>query len=207
MPDPQAALEQAINAPVEAPPVAPTPAAPAPEAGGAALPEELIQMPVMQALISGQPGAVSDDMETGKNTPFGQAIAQHGQSMQDAGFAFYRSNDGSLGVVFNQLHINPQDILDADNNGTLLQIAPPVSQVEGALLADPQSNPALGGGQVPPAAALASGGGQTPQGGIPPAQNKTLEAARRRNIQPEGPTDQPRPGAGKILNSILKPVI
>jgi hypothetical protein len=205
MPDPQAALEQAINAPVEAPPAAPEPAAPA--AGGASLPDELLQMPVMQALISGQPGAVSDDMETGKNTPFGQAIAQHGQSMQDAGFAFYRSNDGSLGVVFNQLHVNPQDILDADNNGTLLEIAPPVAQVESALLSDPQSNPVMGQGQVPPSAALASGGGQPAQGGVPPAQNKTLETARRKNIQPQGPTDQPRPGAGKILNSILKPVV
>jgi hypothetical protein len=217
MPNPQQAIEQAVNAPVQAPPVAPAPApetgaAPAPPApdaggGGATLPDELIQMPIMQALVSGQPGAVSDSIETGLDTPFGQAIAQFGPQMQDAGFGFYRSNDGALGVVFNRLHVNGQDVVDADNNGTLLEIAPPVSQVEGGLLSDPQSNPALGEAQVPSGPAMAGGAGQPAQGGVPPAQNQNLDAARRKNIQPQGPTDQPRPGAGKILNSILKPVI
>lgn len=191
-----------------------TPApAPAPAAqGGASLPEELLQLPVMQALMAGQPGAVSDNVEQAQNTEFGLAVSKFGKEMQKAGFGFYLANDGQLGVIFNQLYVNPEDILAADNAGTIQELAPPVAQVEQGILSDPGANPVLGDVAPPGAAApvRATGGSSGGAAAVPAASgpgNAALAAKRRQNVQTKGPTDSARPAAGKILNDILKPVV
>jgi hypothetical protein len=116
-----------------APVQSPTPEAQVPAGGGqSALPDEVIQQPVMQALMSGSPPAVSANIEAAQQTEFGQMVSQFGQQMQGAGLGFYRSQGGDLGVVFNQLFLPPEEIVKADEEGRLMEIAPPLEQVEQA---------------------------------------------------------------------------
>lgn len=185
--------------------------APAPEQapGASNLPEELVQNPVIQAVMAGSPAGVSGDIKSAQSSEFGQIIAKHSGALQEAGMRFYRSQDGKLGVMFNALKIPPEDIQAADQGGQLQQVAPPFESVEQALLSDPGSNPVLASDdpsgaaiQGPRAALPMPGRGQS--GG---ATGRQLAGDRRRNLETGSPTSGPRPGAGRILNEILKPVI
>lgn len=60
---------------------------------------------------------------------------------------------------------------------------------------------APGGPVAPPALASAQGGG------VPAAVQRNLERARLAAMAPGAPTSGPSPGAGRLLNSILRPVI
>lgn len=192
-----------------APAVEPAPVeSPAP-AGGTELPDELLQEPVMQALMAGSPPAASANIKTAAESALGQLIGQHSQSLQQAGFGFYRSQDGNLGVLFNQLRINPQEIVQADQQGRLLDVAPPIEQVEQAILSSGDQNPALlaegpTGAATPP---VPQGGAPT---GVPAAGGRVAQALfneRKQNLNPGSPTSGPRPGAGRVLNAILSPVV
>lgn len=207
--------------PRAATPVAPAPAAPptaeaqitpepeSTQAGG--LPDELIAHPVMQALMAGQPPAVSGDIKAAGGTELGQLVGKYGKDLMGAGFGFYRSQDGNLGVVFNQLFLPPEELQRADQAGNLTSVAPPFDAVEQAMLSDPQNNPVLTA-QTPSAPPIAAPGGGAPPpqaGGAPPAGKvqRTLASARRSALETGKPTSGPRPGAGRIINSILKPVV
>jgi hypothetical protein len=164
----------------------------------------------MQALMAGSPPAASTNLKTAAESPLGQLVAQNVDPLKRAGFGFYRSQDGELGVMFNQLKINPEEIVQADQQGNLLQIAPPIEQVEQAVLADPAANPVLSGtdpsgAAMPPApgggpsalevAALGAGGGGAPTGPTPT------------QAQLGSPTSGPKPGAGRVTNTLLKQVV
>jgi hypothetical protein len=162
----------------------------------------------MQALVAGSPPAVSANVEAAQQTEFGQLVTQHGPQMQQAGFGFYRSQDGNLGVVFNQLHIPGEEIQKADQAGNLTQVAPPLEVVEQAILGDPSANPVLSSQGVPNAPAVATPSGATPPAGAPPtATPSRVTTQRKQNLTAGSPTSGPRPGAGRILNEILKPVV
>jgi hypothetical protein len=207
-------IQQAALGPAPAPAPAPVEAPPGDQAG--ALPDDLIQQPVMQALMAGTPPATSTPLKTAAESPLGQIIAKNVEPLKKAGFGFYRSQDGALGVMFNQLKINPQEIIQADQQGNLLQVAPPVEQVEQAVLSDPAANPALtaqppggaaqppipgGGGGAPPAAA--AGGVPGPSGSI----EQQLFTARKQGTQLGSPTSGPKPGAGRVANTLLRNVV
>lgn len=162
----------------------------------------------MQALMAGSPPGVSANIEAAQQTDFGKAIAQFGPQMQQAGFGFYRSKSGDLGVVFNQLFLPPEEIIKADQAGTLTEIAPPLEQVEQAILTgDPNANPVLNA-QTPSAPPVAQAGGAATTA-MPPAGNtpSRVTTQRKQNLTAGSPTSGPRPGAGRILNEILKPVV
>jgi hypothetical protein len=194
----------------QAPTPSPSPEAQVPAEGGSqgSLPDELLQQPVMQALMAGSPPAVSANIEAAQQTEFGQAVAQYGQQMQRAGFGFYRAKSGDLGVVFNQLFLPPEELLKADEAGTLTELAPPLEQVEQAMLTgDPNANPVLNA-QTPGAPPVAQpGGGAAPVAGPPRPTPSRVTTQRKQNLEAGSPTSGPRPGAGRVLNAIMKPVV
>lgn len=179
----------------------------------AGLPDELLQIPAIQAITAGQPPAVSAQIKALEKTPEGQVLKKYAEPMMKAGFGFYRSLGGDLGVIFNQLYINPEQLKQADKVGQLSQVAPPWDQVSAAIASSGQNNPVLTS-QGPPEVAAAPPPVEPPQvaTGVmpsPPAASaqKVSANARAKNVQPGGPLAGAKPGAGRILNNILKPVI
>ena len=167
--------------------------------------DELLQIPAVQALFAGSPAAFSTPLKEFDNRPEAKVLGDHKDQLMKAGIGFYRSLGGDLGVLFNQLHIAGQDIQEADKQGRLLEVAPPFDQVTEQIMGSGEAHPSLNA-QVP-------GGAKTPAPqAIPPSpapasvQNKQA-TARLKNVQPGSPTSGPAPGAGRILNNILKPVV
>ncbi len=210
--------------PSAVPPAAPTPP-PAPSTPAAAqtsaseapaLPPALLKIPAMQALVAGVPPAVSTPIKEFGKREEAKEIVQNKDILTQAGFGFYRSLSGQIGVIFNQLYIHPDDIIAADKAGQLSQIAPPFDEVNHAVSKSGDKHPALGRTSVPqgPAtptmraapqlgATLAPGSVPPP----PPSVQKGLARARLQALNPGAPTSGPSPGAGRLLNQILKPVI
>lgn len=189
------------------------------------LPHELIKMPVMQALIAGSPPAVSDDIREKNTRAEADVFREHKALLQRAGFGFYRSLSGKLGVIYNSLHIHPEDILAADKAGKLPLIAPPFDVVNHAVSKSGATNPVLSRSAVPGGPALPSpkappgvsatmapgASGPSPAmlrpAGLPAGAQRSLAKARLAQMAPGSPTSGPEPGAGRLLNQILKPVV
>jgi hypothetical protein len=181
------------------------PSSDAPKAPEGGFSDDLLKIPAMQALFAGQPAALSTSLKDFAKRPEAKVIQSHKDELQKAGIGLYRSLAGDLGVLFNQLHIAGQDIVAADKAGRLLEVAPPFDQVNSAVASSGEANPVMNAA--------------VPQGpktaGIPPipaspapasVQNKTA-TARIKSLSPGSPTSGAAPGAGRILNSIMKPVV
>lgn len=196
-----------------APEEAPAEAAPAPEAS---LPDEVLQIPAIQGLITGEPAAVSAPLKEFSKRGEAEVIAKNSQSLMKAGMGFYRSLDGQIGVVFNQMYLPGETLKQADQAGKLLEVAPPFDTVNEALGKTGLAHPALASGG-PPAGPAVSGPPETPQAAqapmqagaapLPASAQRKLMSARVTNMQQGSPTSGPSPGAGRLLNSILKPVV
>lgn len=204
--------------PTQAPPTSPTPQSSTPEAPPK-FPSVLAKMPTMQALMAGDPPAVSFTRSFDKRDE-AKLLVQHKNILARAGFGFYKSLSGQIGVLFNQLHIHPQDLQAADKSGKLLQIAPPWDVVDRAISKAGIHNPVLKSTGVPNAfaaprlqpppqasAALPPGVMPSPIKQAPAGVQRGLMRARLQSVQPGAPTSGPEPGAGRILNQILKPVV
>lgn len=188
--------------------------APAPE-GGVDLPDDLLQIPAMQAVVAGAPAAFSANLETFSKMPESKIIAANKDGMMKAGLGLYRSLDGTQGVIFNQLFLSPDEIKAADQAGSLLEVAPPFDQLNAQVASSGTANPVLaegprpsgfksGAGAAPAAAPAAPVGEIKPPGA---GVQKSLASARSKNLQLGAPTSGPEPGGGRLLASILKPVI
>jgi len=204
-------------APAAAPAVEPmdnaTPPAPAVEPTGGqegGLPDEVLQIPAFQGLMTGQPPALSAAIQDFNKRPEGQLIAQNKDTLMQAGIGFYRALDGKTGVIFNHLYLKPEDLQAADKAGQLASIAPPFDDVNQAVLASGMDNPVLNAGPVPGGPAEVapsppqSGSPIPPSGGLPAPAQSRLTTARLKNLQPGSPSSGARPGAGRLLTSILK---
>jgi hypothetical protein len=188
------------------------------------LPASLTKVPAIQGLLAGAPPAVSARIKQFEGTQVGKDIVANKDALLAAGFAFYKSRHGDLAVLYNRFHIHGSDIQSADKAGKLQILAPPFEQVDHALAKAGKNHPLLKNPQVPqgfasptPQAAPQDGsaaaqGNQEPQaapasGGASAALAKRLQAARLTAVTPGAPTSGPAPGAGRLLNSILKPVV
>lgn len=184
-----------------------------------ALPPALLKMPAMQALVAGSPAAVSDNIKDFSKRGEAKLFVEHKDALAKAGFGFYRSLSGDIGVVFNMLHLHPQDLIAADKAGQLKTLAPDFDVVDHAVSKSGHNNPVLSRQSVPngPAAPRAvmppqmnSGGAMppAPAASAPPAsaQRKALQA-RISSLNPGAPTSGPAPGQGRLLASIMKPVV
>lgn len=175
------------------------------------LPDEVLQIPSIQAILAGAPPAVSFNVKAAEKTAEAKLIAKNKQPLQESGVGFYRSIAGDTGVMFNSLKISGEDIKAADAAGKLLEIAPPADKVSADILASGTNHPALSAGAPAsaPAAQTASvppQSAQMPQTATAPANRQKL-MAQLKNLQTGAPTSGPNPGAGRLLASILKPVI
>ena len=204
--------------PLAAAPQAPAPAAPVqppPEEEPASLPPALLEVPALQAVIAGAPPAVSMKIEGSEDRDEVKLLSENKDALLQAGFDFYRSFDGKTGVMFNTLQIHLQDLQAADRQGKLKKIAPdfdlvnhevskmgakhPINAMQGA-----PTGPATPTGSAPPQAAT----GNLPL--MPPPSAgvaKKFAAARIANMNPGAPTSGPEPGAGRLLNSVIKGVV
>lgn len=224
-------VEAAPDAPAAAPQVQPQ--NPPPADGGAAqnapdstqgVPPELMKIPAVQGLLAGTPAAVSANLKAFKGRDEEAAIVKNKDWMLDAGFGFYKSLSGHLGVVYNSMHIHPADLQAADKAGKLGVVAPdfdkvnhelgkagvshPIFQARGRqpqapakphpnVMAPPQMGSGLGAALTPSPAA------GKPTGPLASIQRQTA-GARLKNLQPGAPTSGPSPGSGRLLNSLLK---
>lgn len=203
--------------PKDTAPTLPDAQSPAPEApaGGADLPDDVLKVPAMQAIMAGQPGAFSAVLETFDSTPEAKNLVKHKDALMEAGFGLYRSLDGSKGAVFNQLFVSPQQIQEADQAGQLESIAPPFDELNAAVASSGAANPVLAEGERPTGFATGSGAAGGAQPALPTAMpappsssvQRTLASKRAANLAPGAPASGPKPGSGRILNSILKPVV
>lgn len=190
------------------PAVVPTDEAPAPESS---LPDEVLQIPSLQAIFAGVPPAVSFNVKAAEKSPEAKIIGANKQGLQEAGVGFYRSLAGDVGVLFNSLKISGDDIKAADAAGKLLEVAPDASKVSADILASGSNHPALSQGAPPSGPAAPTGApppqsAQMPMTATAPASRAKL-MAQLKQLQPQAPTQGPNPGAGRLLASILRPVI
>jgi hypothetical protein len=157
------------------------------------LPADLLDNSLIFSVAKGNPGAVSAPKKS--KDPVVQSVIKHAEPLVAAGFGIYESIDKKNDVLFNTKTLDVGDLQEADQQGRLLEIAPPFDAVGGAQPATAGAAPPSGA--LPPAPAAPE---SQPASSV---QNK-LASARTKNLQPAGPTGGPAPGAGQILNSILK---
>jgi len=194
----------------------------APQAKGTtapALSDELLQIPALQAVFAGQPAAVSASLKDFQARPEGKLIAEHKDELMKAGMGLYRSLNGDLGVIFNLLHIHPEQLKAADKAGQLLQVAPSFDDVNAQVASSGADHPVLKAQGVPngPAAAplasppqATSGMVAPPSTSVAPAASgaqRLAESAKIKALTTDKPTAGSRAGAGALLRSILKPVV
>lgn len=178
-----------------------------PAEGGVDLPDDLLQIPAMQAVVAGSPGAFSAVLSQFEKRPEAKIILANKDNLMQAGFGLYRSLDGQTGVVFNQLFLSPDEVKMADQQGQLQIIAPPFDQLNMEVASAGMDNPVLAEGARPEGFAA---GAAAPSAGPPPmaaSAQKSVATKRANNLQPGSPTSGPVPGEGRLLNNILKPVI
>lgn len=204
MPETPIVEARAAAGPVE-PPAEPT--------GGVELPDELIQIPAMQAITAGQPAAFSALLTDFEKLPEAKTIASNRDNLTRAGFGLYRSVDGAQGVIFNQLFVSPDEIKAADAAGTLLELAPPFAELNAAIGSSGSENPVLVEGERPQGFKVGGGAPapvapttETPAPMASSAQ-KTLANKRAANMQPAPPTAGAGAGQGNLLRSIMKPIL
>lgn len=219
-------IEPKNEAPEINPEAAPESAEQAPEQpqGAPKLPDKLIHIPAIQGLIAGAPPAISANIKDFSKHEYGKLIAENKDLLTQAGLQFYRSLNGEIGVLFNAFHIAPQDIQAADKAGKLHLIAPSFNVVNHAISKAGLGNPTLKKGagptggfktptlQAPPQAAgtpppAAPPSAPAPQTPISQTLQRQLMAQRGKTLQEGPPSTGPAPGAGRLLNQILKPVV
>lgn len=186
-----------------------TPPAEEPEPANAPeLPDELLNIPAMQAIFAGQPAAFSALITDFEKMPEAKVIASNKDSLMRAGFGMYRSLDGAQGVIFNSLHVAPDEIKAADAAGQLQTLAPPFSELNASVAQSGANNPVLNAsvpaGMKAAPANTASAPLSPPQ---PASAQKNLAAKRIQNLLPQAPTSGATPGGGELLRSILKPIL
>jgi len=180
---------------------------PTTQSQGGDFPDELLQLPAIRGLFAGAPPAFSTAIATFEKRPEAKLIADNKDALQRAGVGLYRSIAGDLGVMFNQLYLAGNDLMEADKQGRLLEVAPPFDQVSQSISQSGEGNPVLNASTPSgPKTADVPTPGPSPSPAPASTQNK-LTTARIKNVSQGAPTSGPAPGAGRILNSILKPVI
>jgi len=216
--------DEPLVSPVTAPPAPPTAddgTVDTSEEQAASLPHEIVKMPTMMALLAGSPPALSARIGKGHDdNPAFEVIRKHKASLQQAGLGFYKSLSGDFGVIYNSLYIHPEDILAADKAGKLQQVAPPADAVRHAISKSGLANPVLRVNQPPggPAQRKSLAPPQTASGLLPvPSQGgvgspsagvqNRAQSARLKSLSPGSPLSGPSPGAGRLLNQILKPAV
>lgn len=162
--------------------------APAEDTSG--VPSEVLELPIMRALLDGSPPALWAPQ--GTKGPEIATVLKHGEALNKIGIGFYRSSKSKLDLVFNTRFVDLALIKAADAKDKLKEVASPLlevlSQINGAVEA--------------PAGPSASGGMPSPT-----PVDSPLNTARANNLAPGAPTSGNFPGAGRVLNEITRNTI
>ena len=172
---------------------------PASESDSAELPEPVLKIPAVHALLQGSPPAFFVDSKT--EDPDIKTLEKHTKELTGAGIGAFPSQSlpGNV-VVFNSLILPPEEVMKADQEGSLDSIAVPWETLK--------SEYENTGGEAAPDA-TGEVAAAPPAGGAPPpagAQSKLLQK-RIANLAVGSPTSGPRPGAGRVLNTIARPAV
>lgn len=176
------------------------------------LPPELLKIPAMMALMTGKPGAASVNFKTDKSLPVAKTLFQHKDDLLRAGFGLYRALDGDTGVLFNQLYVHPEQVKQADSQGKILEIAPPLRDLNSKVeTAGHEDHPILSHDGIVPTGMKTAPVPDVPQANVavPPAPAAAIRkalTAKIAGLSPGAPTQGPQPGAGRLLNSLANPV-
>jgi hypothetical protein len=209
-------IEPVDPAASETPPVEPQQPVEPPSPEEQTLPPELLKIPAFQAVLVGTPPAISMSIKGSEDRDEVALVTENKDALLAAGMGFYRSMSGELGVMFNALKVHPDDLKAADKAGQLTQLAPNFDTVNQEVAKSGKNHPLLQAG--PPSAALPSArssliapqaqSGSLPL--VPPAPAsvaRKLAAQRVLNLSPGAPTSGAAPGAGRILNQVLKTAV
>jgi len=158
------------------------------------LPADVLDNPMIFAVAKGNPGAVSAPKFS--KDPFVKSVIKHAEPLVAAGFGIYESIDKKTDVLFNTAVVDAGDLQEADQQGRLAELAPSFDTVKTA--------GAPGAAAVPAATDTAPSAPMTPESQPAPSVQNKLATQRTKNLMPTSPTGGPAPGAGQILNSILK---
>lgn len=175
---------------------------------------ELLKLPAIQAVMVGNPAAISMPVKGSENREEVGLIAKNKDALMAAGMGFYRSISGNLGVMFNGLKIHPDDLIAADKANQLTKLAPDFDKVNHEVGKSGKNHPILQAGAPMAAAASPRSSAIAPQAAsgslplVPPAPAsvaRKLAAQRVMNLSPGAPTSGPAPGAGRLMNQVLRP--
>jgi hypothetical protein len=198
-----------------APEAAPTAQAAPGEVGqGPPVDDAIFKIPAFAGLFAGHPSAFSANGEAMAKTTEGKLIAKNADGLKQMGIGLYRSLGGDLGVLFNQMFITGEELKAADAAGTLTELAPDFDQVNAQISGlGPEEHPASKKQERPTgfrtAPAPTPPQSQSPvRAPAPPTKAEAkLQNRRMTQMQPGAPTSGANPGAGRLLNQILKPVL
>lgn len=160
------------------------------------LPEDVLKIPAISAVLEGSPPAVF--AAAGSTSPELKVLEKNIDPLKNSGFGIYRTKDSKNFVLFNSLYLTPEEVKQADESGQLESIASSFEEVNGAM-----SEGFEGGAPSAPATP------PTPAAGSPPpaSAQRNLMTKRVNNASPGSPTSGARPGQGRVLNNIQKSVI
>lgn len=182
--------------PTQAPDSAPKETA---DAQGAGLPEDVLKIPAIAALMAGSPPATY--AAENSKSPELSVLEKNIDPLTKAGFGLYRTKDKANFVLFNNLLITPDEVKKADEGGNLDSIAAPFDDLNKAMSVGFKGGEDEGEGEAAPTPA-------SPAGNPPStAAQKKTQNARLKNIQPGSPTEGAKPGQGRVLNNIIKSVV
>lgn len=179
-------------------PAAPaTPEAPAAAATdeGGGIPDAILEIPEMAAILQGTPPAVWTTRDD--PSPEVQTIVQHADELQGAGFGFYGGKDGTTTVLFNTQFVSPEEMQAADNKGKLRDFATPFSELKASLSGAAPAAEAPSAGAPPQMASAAPGAGF----------DKKLGTKRLKNLAVGSPTSGATPGQGRLLSALGTPPV
>ncbi len=171
----------------------------APKSDVSGLPDEVLQIPAIQGILLGAPPATYAPADA--SFPEIEVVNRNGKALLSAGIGAYRTIDKKNMVLFNSLYLKPKELEAADKAGKLDDVAVPFEELnssfsenfEGAAPAE-EAAPMMGSAPMPMS---------QPDAGV---QNR-MATMRAQNMAPGGATTGQRPGAGRVLNNILKPAV
>jgi len=199
-----------------------------PEGGAAALkkvmpdlPDSVAAIPVIQHIVTGNPPAVK--FPAGHFYPELKPLEKNFAKLVENGIAFYQANDGS-NVLYNPVFISQGELQAADQKGMLDEILPDYSKLTGnqpTAMTDADAAESVQNQDEAQRglANLGLGPNDAPQGGpasvpvsamappAPAASQNRLNTARLASLAPGAPSSGPAPGAGRILNDLLRPTV
>lgn len=196
------ALDTLMAAPAATPatpamtPVPTTVPAPTQPEPASEIPEAVLRIPAMVALLSGTIPAISAPRGVKNPDPEVQTIVANQKPLLDAGFGFIATPTRS--IIYNGLKIDPATIEAADKAGRLDDVAAPWEMLKQVALGTPKAPPA---DTVKPAALPTT----APAAPVPSTgANTELADAGAQNLSRKSPTDQPRPSAGAVANLLTR---